>query len=186
MIDELNDTGFCALARVPWVGEFTGYLDTKPRWAGHVKARPRHGIFCNSMADVIAAPHFLEYAKNFTPVASKYFGEQAHLWSLNAFYTDADTPFIPGVNGLHCDREAEKILVLFMLGRDTGPDGAQLLMTRPHSWAAMWGQAGTAWLADTTMPHCGLLPKKPRMIAWARWANVVPQAKFDEQLPEVE
>ncbi len=185
--EELRRTGLARLGVVPWVKDFTDYLAKCERYPGHVKARPRDGISCNAMADVMAAPHFLDYAKVFTPVASKYFGEPAHLWSLNAFYTDEETPFIRGVNGLHTDKEADKILCLFMFGTQVWINGAQMFVPNvgPDQWEAIWGPPGTVWLADTRNLHCGLLPTAPRMIAWARWANVVPLAKHSEQLPDI-
>ncbi len=184
-LEQLRSTGICRLGVVPWVGEFVDYLAACERYPGHVKARPRAGIWNNQMSDVMAAPHFLDYAKSFTPLASEYFGKPAHLWSLNAFYTDHRTPYIGSINGLHVDREADKILTLFVLGTDTGMDGAQVIANDFDQWGVIWGPAGTAWLADTRRPHCGLLPLKPRMLAWARWADVVPLAKHTEQLPDV-
>lgn len=196
MIEELRRTGIARLGVMPWVGEFTAHLARCPRYPGHVKARPRDGITCNSMQDVMEAPRFLAYAKSLTPIAAEYFGEPAHLWSLNAFYTDEDTPYIGSINGLHRDREASKILCLFMLGHFTPAASAQLFVRNSqddwvtdkddaYRWDAVWGDAGTAWLADTTMLHCGLLPRIPRMLAWARWANCIPEAKHTENLPHV-
>jgi hypothetical protein len=185
MLASLRSSGFARLPPVPWIGDTMAYLRQGIGHPGHVKARPRPGIFCNSMKDVMAAPHFLDYAKGFTSLAGEYFGEPAHLWSLNCFYTGPDTPYVGPVNGLHVDREAPKILVLFVLGEDTGPDGAQLLLTRENTWAGFWGPAGTACLADTTLPHCGLLPRAPRSLLWARWADRVPEAARDEGLPTI-
>jgi len=188
MIEDLRRTGLCRLGVVPWIEDFTRYLDGCEKFPGHVKARPRAGIECNSMQDVMAAPHFLQYARSFTPLASEYFGEKAHLWSLNAFYTDKRTPFVPGIHGLHRDMEAEKILCLFMFGTPAGPDGAQVIVPKGYAdqWEAICGPAGTAWLADTTRPHFGLHTEAARMLVWARWAAPgVPLARFAEQLPEI-
>lgn len=188
LIDSLRARGVARLSQIPWIDEFTEHLSKCVVHLGHVRSRPRHGIFCNSMEDVMAAPHFLEYARALTPIASEYFRAPAHLWSLNAFYTDESTPYIGSVNGLHRDREADKILVLFVLGYDTAIDGAQILVNDRYDGAeVIYGPAGTAWLADTTCLHCGLLPRKPRMIAWARWApNERPAAAQAEQLPLIE
>ena len=186
MIEELRKSGLVRLGCVSWVGEFVDYLAGCEKYPGHVRARPRAGISCNSMQDVMAAPHFLQYAKSFTPLASEYFGETATLWSLNAFYTDEKTPFIPSINGLHRDQEADKILCLFVLGTDTPIWGSQLFAKDP-SWSRLvFGARGTAWLVDTTYPHCGFLGREPRTLAWARWAAPgVPLARFAEQLPEI-
>jgi len=184
---ELRRTGLVRLPRVTWIDEFVSYLADKPKYPGHIKARPRPGIYCNSMADLLCAPHFLAFAKSFTPLVSQYFGERAHLWSLNAFYTDENTPYIKGVNGLHIDTEAPKVVVLFIFGSFVGlHDGVQIVANGPYAWDAIRGPAGTSWLADTgQFLHCGLLPKTPRMIAWARFANVIPEAKFTEELPDI-
>jgi hypothetical protein len=186
MLANLRRTGLTRLGVMPWVDEFMAHLQGCERFPGHVRARPRAGIWNNAMVDVMAAPHFLDFAKSLTPLATDYFGEAAHLWSLNAFYTDAKTPYIGSVNGMHRDREADKILTLFMLGSDTEITGAQILVGKSEQDAALiYGKAGTCWLADTRHWHCGLLPLQPRCLAWARWANVVPMAAAAEQLPEV-
>lgn len=137
------------------------------------------------MADVMAAPHWLAIAEAYKGVASEYFGSLAVLWSLNAFYTDDKTPFMRGVNGLHRDKEADKILALFMLCYDTPASGAQLVLGPDGEFRGVYGPAGTAWLADTTNPHCGLMPTEPRLIAWARYADKLPQAFHDEGLPVI-
>lgn len=206
ILASLRFSGVARLGVVPWpIDDFVDYLVLRPRYAGHVKARPREGIWCNSMRDVMEAPFFLEYAKSFHELAWDYFergsGPQPHLWSLNCFYTDAKTPYIGPINGLHIDREAEKILTLFVLGEDTTDEGAQLVKTfgafsrrdevcgadAKHGGQAelFYGPRGTAWLADGTLPHCGLLSRKPRMLAWARFANCIPQTKYEEGLPDV-
>jgi hypothetical protein len=185
--DELRATGICRLGIVPWVGEFNEFMSWKPRMPGHVSSRPRPGIFHSQMKDVMAAPHFLGYAKSFTPLASEYFGSPAHLWSLNAMHTDEKTPYVPGVNGLHRDREADKILALFMFATDVEVTGAQLFMASddPDNMRMIYGPKGTAWICDPRNFHCGLLPRGPRTLVWARFADVVPAAKAAENLPDV-
>lgn len=177
-VAELRAEGIAHLGCMPWATEFIAALDAKTKLPGHAANYPRPGIFHHSMVDVMEAPHFLQYAKSLTPTASAYFNEIAVLWSLNVFHTEPGTPFLADVHGLHRDAEAPKILVLFMLCRDTDADGAQLLQhpNEPHRWHAIYGPAGTAWLADTSFPHLGLIPNKPRSIAWARFANIRPSA----------
>lgn len=184
---DLRRTGIARLGIVPWIGEFVEFMSWKPKMPGHVSSRPRPGIFHNRMQDVMAAPHFLDYAKLFTPLASEYFGEPARLWSLNAFHTDEKTPFVHGVNGLHRDREAAKMLALFIFATDVDVAGAQLFMPSDCSdtMKMIYGPKGTAWICDPRNFHCGLLPSKPRTLVWARFANVVPAAKADENLPDI-
>jgi hypothetical protein len=177
----LKEQGLAPLPPAPFVHDFVDYLKDKKTRPGHVDDRPREGIWHFAMEDVMAAPGFLEMAKNLNRVASSYFEEPAILWSLNVYRTEPDTPHVRGITGLHQDGEAPKILTLFMLCGDTPPDAAQLFAPkhsdRPDRWYAMHGAAGTCWLADTSMPHLGLIPRdRTRTIAWARWANVLPAA----------
>ena len=68
---------------------------------------------------------------------------------------------------------------------DTDVDGAQILLSPDgSSFRAFYGPAGTAWLADTSRIHAGLLPKKERLLLWARWANETPKAAAG--LPRIE
>lgn len=189
-VEELRSTGLCRIGLAPWISDFVSYIDKCERYPGHVKARrPKPGIECHASEDVIAAPGLLAYAKGLTPIASEYFGCPAHLWSLNAFYTRPDTGFWRGLHGLHSDKATsdgaagEKLLALFVLGFDTAITGAQLHVRPDGLIEPIYGPAGTAWLADQSHLHAGLIPEKPRLLLWARWAEKIPQAFYDEKLP---
>lgn len=187
---EIRINGFARLGVVPWIDEFVASIMDRPRYPGHVKARkPKHGIECHSPEDVIAAPGLLPFAKSLTPIASEFFGCPAHLWSLNAFYTMPDAAYWRGLHGLHSDHNTgtagDKLLALFVLGFDTDITGAQLHVRPDGLIEPIYGAAGTAWLADQSHLHCGLIPETPRLLLWARWAEKTPQAFFDEQLPAI-
>ena len=184
-MSDLNQLGFTRLGIVPWINETVDFLSACKRHPGHIKARPRMGMECNAMEDVIRAPHFLDYAKSLTPVVSKFFGEPAILWSLNAFYTDRNTPYFPGLHGLHKDRGGDKIVALFVFGTDVPIDSAQLHMRPDGLLEPIYGSKGTAWLADNTQYHLGLIPSQPRMLLWARWAERLPQEFYNERLPSI-
>jgi len=184
-VSDLDQQGFARLGIVSWIDDVVAFLDTCRRWPGHITARPRLGLECNSMEDVIRAPRFLDYARSLTPTVSKFFGEQAILWSLNAFYTTKHTPYFPGLHGLHKDRGGSKIVALFVLGYDTPIDSAQLHMRPDGLLEPLYGPKGTAWLADNTQYHLGLIPSQPRMILWARWAEKIPQEFYNEGLPSI-
>ncbi len=184
-MSDLTQQGFMRLGIVPWIEETVDFLSTCKRWPGHIKARPRPGIECNAMEDVIRAPHLADYAKSLTPIVSKFFGEPAVLWSLNAFYTDRNTPYFPGLHGLHRDRGGDKIVALFVLGYDTPLDSAQLHMRPDGLIETLYGPKGTAWLADNTQHHLGLIPSQPRLLLWARWAERLPQEFYTERLPAI-
>lgn len=191
-IANLRHYGVAKLGRVPWIDEFTAYLGSCPRYPGHVRARqPKPGITCHAPEDVIAAPHLLDYAKSLTPIVEEYFGGRAHLWSLNAFYTAPDAGYWRGLHGLHSDVSTsgnavgDKPLALFILGYDTPISGAQLHVRPDGLIQPLYGPKGTAWLADQTHLHAGLIPEKPRLLIWARWAEKIPQAFYDENLPVI-
>ena len=175
--EQLKNEGFARLPQFDHINEVVKYLNTCQKFPGHVNDRPRPGVYHNAMSDLIQAPYFLDYARSFADCASEYFGSEAILWSLNAFYTSSETPYIPSINGIHKDSEANKILTLFVLGYDTEIDGSQILLsTNGDSFHAFYGKAGTAWLADTSRFHAGFLPKKERLLLWARWASELPNA----------
>ncbi len=194
-LETLRRDGIFRLPTALWIGQTMRYLERCPVLPGHVGSRPREGVWHHAMQDVMAAPHFLAYAKSFTPLASEYFGSPAHLWSLNAFITDEHTPLIPSIMEWHRDKEAKKILVLFVFGTDVDPEGAHCFVNGSHadphanpvtaSHTRIWGLEGTAFLADTTGLHCGLRPNKRRVVLWARFADEIPQAKAAENLPDV-
>lgn len=190
MIPQLRRFGFVRLGVVPWIGDFMAYLADKPKFPGHVKARrPKEGIECHAPEDVIAAPGLLPYAKGFTPAVSTYFGCPAVLWSLNAFYTYPHAAFARGLHGLHSDQNTgtagDKLLALFVLGLDTDITGAHLHVRPDGLIEPIFGPAGTAWIADQSHLHAGLIPDKTRLLLWARWAECLPQAYYDEKLPVI-
>lgn len=190
MIPQLRQFGFCRLGVVPWIHDFVSFIEKCPRWPGHVKARrPKEGIECYAPEDVIAAPGLLPFAKILTPTASTYFGCDAKLWSLNAFITHPHAAFARGLHGLHSDQNTgtagDKLLALFVLGYDTDITGAHLHVRPDGLIEPIYGPAGTCWLADQSHLHAGLIPERPRMLLWARWAERIPQAWHDEQLPVI-
>lgn len=189
-MSDLKQQGFVRLGVVPWIKDFVDYVDKCPRYPGHVMARrPKSGIECHSMEDVMAAPGLLPYAKSLTPMASQYFGCPAHLWSLNAFYTHPDAAYAPGLHGLHSDLNTgtagEKLLALFVFGYDVPITGAQLHVRPDGLIEPIYGCAGTAWIADQSHLHCGLIPVKSRLLLWARWAEKIPPAFYEEGLPVI-
>lgn len=189
-VTEIRTNGYSRLGVVPWIGDFVAHLSNCEKFPGHVKARrPKPGIECHAPEDVIAAPGLLPFAKSLTPIASEYFGCPAYLWSLNAFYTHPDAAFARGLHGLHSDQNTgtagDKLLALFVLGYDTDITGAQLHVRHDGLIEPIYGPAGTAWLADQSHLHCGLIPEKPRLLLWARYAEKIPQAFYDEKLPVI-
>lgn len=173
ILDDLRTTGVAMLGTVPWIDAFNAHLDACEQFPGHVHDRPRDGITHNASLDVTLAPGLYDYARRLTPIASKYFKGPAYLWSFNRYTITPETPDYPSIVGWHRDREADKILVLFMYCSDveTEADGP-FQIEFEQKRRPILGPKGTAFLADTTNLHRATLPTKgPRVNAWARWKN---------------
>ena len=199
-------------------GALVAHLKARPVWNAHVipqsdrVARPfadglalEPGFLCHAMADLVAAPHFVEFVLPFTAVAEAYFGEPALLYSLNAFWK---TP--RGGPGWHYDKDDRKQLVLFMYGSPIYEDDAgthkylRFSHRKSREELAAWhdvpgaappdedvatfvGPPGFCFLTDTGGLHNGLAPMAGggRLLLWARWGVSDPPASYvhDEIAP---
>jgi hypothetical protein len=162
-------------------GHVRVYGDGLPRPYHHLALSPTVPVFCTDLASVLAAPHLWELVQVLFPVARAYLGADAHVYSLNAFWSNPSP--LPPVNDLqtfHRDRDDTAFLTLFVYGTDVlsaddGPHVYQLgthlhndLPDPPHG--RVYGPAGTAFLADTRGLHLGVPPTRdPRLLVWARW-----------------
>ncbi len=169
-------------------------------YPGHVKGasvaphEPGNST-CWAPEDVLAAPHFFEFAMRFRELASTYFGQDALLYSVNAFTTYPITgPMNPDIQKWHRDRDDSKFVALFVYLTDvpTVEAGAHLYKLGTHAGAVdgpvdtVLGPVGTAFLADGSGLHMGVRPaEQPRTIAWARWGVSDPPASYlwDKQKP---
>jgi hypothetical protein len=192
VLEALRRDGIVTVGQMPQWSAVKGFLDKRRRWPGHTRAMPAPWAECYSMEDCLRAPGFLDFARQFSALAAEYFGEPSILWSLNAFWTQPATFTTPSwkyINEFHRDAEAPKILTLFFFLTDVDEDGAHVFQKGTHNGAGQGeevtiaGPAGTAFIADTRGLHFGRKPAKPRLIAWARWANVWPQEA--QRLPKV-
>ena len=195
------------IVKLPWVWpesevqEYVSYMKSRPMFNAHVKAKsdgvPRKWGECEvlsyDMADTVAAPHFFEFAIQFTDIVEAYLGSPPHMYSLNAFAT------FPGVKApnpdiqlWHRDRDDTKFIALFLYGSDVnsdsfGPhmfakgshrnnDGGHHPPTEPVD--IIYGRAGTAFLEDPSGLHLGVKPREgERLLAWARWCvSEMPQS----------
>jgi len=150
---------------------------------------------CWSMADVLGAPHFFEFALALTSSAGRYLGQTPRLYSLNAFTTyPIDGPLNPDIQEWHRDRDDSRFLALFVYLTDVLhlEDGAHQFQGGTHEGAesgkvfTILGPAGTAFLADTRGLHRGERPVgNTRTMAWARWCISDPPASYlwDAQTP---
>lgn len=155
-------------------------------------------MMCHAMRDVILAPHLFEAALELRELAQDYFdGERPLLYSMNVIWTQP-APGVPqyqDTHSWHRDGDDRKQLVMFMFGTDVGIDGAHLYQKgshriadsdlgrdfrdpAPESIEAIYGPAGSVFLADTGGLHIGLRPRKHRMLAWARWGVSDPPESY--------
>lgn len=147
-------------------------------------------MMCHKMEDIVAAPWFFEVALSMYDLVHNYFGEKPYLYSMNCFWTQpAEGPeYYADTHWWHRDGDDRKQFTMFLYGMDvlnTG-DGAHMYQKGTHlipdhalgrdyqkpdieKLEVILGPAGSLFLSDTGGLHMGLRPKKPRMLAWARW-----------------
>lgn len=146
-------------------------------------------MFCHKMEDIVAAPWFFEVALSMYDLVHNYFGEKPYLYSMNCFWTQpAGDVQYADTHWWHRDGDDRKQLTLFLYGQDVNntADGAHLYQKGTHlvpdhalgrdyqkpdvdKLEVIVGPAGMLFLSDTGGLHMGLRPRKPRMLAWARW-----------------
>lgn len=191
LVEELRATG---LARLPvrltraevadvgaWFSRRPAYLDAHvPQTArnrGHGpsgEVPPECECWCAETADAIMAPHLFEFGLSCTDLAARFLARDPPVaYSMNAFWTrPGPTPPRRDIQEFHVDADDERFLALFFCLSDVlddadgpfeveGPDGAVRRVAGP---------AGTAFLADTRLPHRGPKPTRGvRGVAWYRW-----------------
>lgn len=162
-------------------------------------------MFCHSMQDVVTAPHILETALGLYPLVQQYFdGEPPLLYSMNAFWTQPVPPNVPkyaDTHWWHIDGDDRQQLVVFFMGTDIEmkEDGAHLYQRGSQKFypnpsnqnlgynyeappdnvvTAMTGKAGTIFLTDPRGMHMAPRPRRPRMLAWARFGVSDPPVSY--------
>jgi hypothetical protein len=200
VIADLTRDGIVALEPMIGAKETLDYLESRPKYHGHVKgasvaAHQPGNSTCWAPEDVLRAPHFLEFALALTPVVKSYLEQEPLLYSVNAFTTyPISGPMNPDIQEWHRDRDDVRFVGLFVYLTDVirADDGAHLFETRTHNGDVVGpihtvlGSAGTAFLADTRGLHMGVRPAlRSRTMAWARWCVSDPPASYvwDKQTP---
>lgn len=168
------------------------YSDKQPRRFWDISET--HSHWCHDMKDVLQIPGFFEYILNYMPLAKEYLGEQARLYSVNAYWSRPveDVP-IKDLQTWHVDKDDEKFLALFIYATDIHDfrDGPHCYKLGTHTGKldvirAVTGQAGTTFLTDPRGLHRGSQPKRgTRCLLWARFgvSNPPPSYIWDELSP---
>ena len=202
MIADLFKNGIVEYGLMSGASEMLAFLETCQSYHGHVKGasvakRNAGNSTCWAPEDILRAPHFFEFAMQFTDTARTYLGHEPLLYSVNAFTTyPVEGPMNPDIQEWHRDKDDSQFLALFVYLTDVlhEEDGAHLFKagTQTHpsivdgEIQTVLGPAGTAFLADGRGLHMGIRPSsRPRTIAWARWGVSDPPASYrwDKQSP---
>lgn len=143
---------------------------------------------CVELADALTAPFLFERALELTEIARAFLKCSPVAYSVNAFWTRPG-PVRPDIQEKHCDKDDPNgFLVMFVyltdvLNRENGPHEIE----GPDGTSrAVYGPAGTVFLANTSLPHRGIQPSAgERGIAWWRWgASARPPANvWDKNEP---
>ncbi len=135
---------------------------------------PASECVCVHTDDAILAPHLLERAMELTDVAASYLGRDPPVsYSANVFWTRPGPGEVrKDIQAFHRDADDDRFLAMFVYLTDVvrDDDGPQDLEGPDGVSRAIYGSAGTVFLADTSRPHRGRKPTTgERGIAWWRW-----------------
>lgn len=211
--DALRKLYWDGIVKLPWVwpsaavAEYRGHMKSRPLYRGHVKAQGdgvarswddavQFEVLSYEMKDAISAPHFFDFAIQFTPLVAALFGEKPLMYSCNAFWTrpGKDAPDV-NIQEWHRDRDDRKFIALFFYGSDVTeePHGPHLYAKGSHRTSdgknrapnpkepveAVFGQAGTAFFSIASGLHMGVKPRAgERLLAWARWGVSNPPTSY--------
>lgn len=197
-VDALRRDGLVVLPgmRAQMVEDVADFLAAKPVFDGHVKygnggraATPSSTQTCWQMADVLQAPHVLEYALALTDIVAEYLGVDPPLmYSMNAFtMRPGHGPTSLDTQEFHRDKDDSRFVALFVYLTDVpvAAAGAHQFQLSTHDGsesglvAEVTGPAGTSFLSDGRGLHRGLRPAaSPRSILWVRWGVSDPPAAY--------
>lgn len=130
---------------------------------------------CVHTWDALRAPYLFEFGLAYTIlVTPEYLGTSDPVaYSVNAFWTrPSANPTRPDIQEYHTDKDDDRFLALFVYLTDvlSPEDGPHELVGPDGRTRAVYGPAGTAFLADTAHPHRGLKPRsRERGLWWWRW-----------------
>lgn len=159
-------------------GHVTGHSTAPPSPHKDVVAARTWPMFCNLMDDVVAAPHLMELAISYIPIARDYFGEAPRLYSVNVFWTQPAPGQRPYevTHTWHRDYDDRKQMAVFAYGTDVSDGAAHLYQRGTHvsntgtgPVETVVGDAGTVFLTDPLGLHMGERPDRLRMLFWARF-----------------
>ncbi len=191
MVHALTMDGIALVPPMPkaHADEMMGYLLARQVYPGHVQASPASAVTCWTMADVLKAPYFFEFALALTGIAADYLERPPLLYSLNAFTTyPGHGPTLDYIQEFHRDKDDERFVALFVYLTDVveEADGAHQFQDGTHrgtdsgAVVTVLGPAGTAFLVDTSGLHRGVRPAQTaRTMVWARWGVSDPPIAYD-------
>ncbi len=210
ILDTLRQAGIALLPPMApeQIAEIRDHLRATPAYTEHVQAysdgaarnfdHTAEGteIWCHAMSDVVAAPHFFEFALAQVELARAYLEALPRLYSMNAFWTRPGTRApVAHLQEWHRDNDDDRFLAFFVYGTDVeeeadGPHEYQLGTHHggePGGPISVFGPAGTAWAADTHGLHRGPKPARGhRLLLWARYGvSDPPRAYLQDRLESV-
>lgn len=183
-VERLRRDGFLPLGRANVdTGAMVEYFKRQPHHEGHhvfTENRWFHGyrsdqvLRCPGLLDLFNAPTILEPVHDYLECVPT-------LYSVNAWWSlpGADSPQVEHVQHWHRDTDDWRFVTLFLyltdVGEDCGPtqvcEGSHLSYQNADDYmrATLTGPAGSMFLVNTMCLHRGLVPQKPRLVAWARY-----------------
>lgn len=184
--DKLRRDGYVRLGRAALdASAMVHYFQGQPHHEGHhvfTKNPYFHGyradqvLRCPGLLDLFNSPTVLEPVHDYLECVPT-------LYSVNAWWSlPAPEPQVGHVQHWHRDTDDWRFVCLFLYLTDVGEnEGPHQVMPESHRYpegveeypescaATLTGPAGSMFLVNTLCLHRGLVPKRPRLMAWARY-----------------
>ncbi len=144
---------------------------------------------CVHTDDAIVAPGWIERALDLTDVAGAYLSTAPVSYSANFFWTRPGPAALRGdIQDFHRDADDSMFVGMFVYLTDvlSDADGPHELEGPDGVVRAIFGPAGTMFMADTSLPHRGRKPTSgERGFGWWRWgvSERPPANEWDEIQP---
>jgi hypothetical protein len=208
ILASMRETGFAMLDPLAEITAMNAFLRSRPVYVdAHVPQTARNRgedarfdrenrravvseCVCVHTDDAIVAPGWIERALDLTPIAAAYLSVTIPVaYSANFFWTRPGPAALRGdIQDFHRDADDSMFVGMFVYLTDvlSDADGPHELEGPDGVVRAIFGPAGTMFMADTSFPHRGRKPTSgERGFGWWRWgvSDRPPANEWDEIRP---
>ncbi len=190
-VEELRSHSITMLPTVDVTADKEWFATQPTHPSPHVRMDKTEGFAGYTPEQIIKSPNLLSLF-NGAPadLAEQFLGEVPTLYSINAWWSlPVDKAQVWHLQMFHRDTDTDRFCVFFVylndVDIDTGPfqiipgeigpigtgEEFDALMEKRRDVRTITGAAGTCFMANTKALHRGKFPRKPRLMAWARFGT---------------